>query len=144
MARKAIFGHKFFSYNSATFGLKYFVGAWDTIIYRFIMRNEDYETYFSIFNFWPTFGGKMVSGHHAGPLWPGALNLTKKLAHWVDLSGYLLSRKYVFKIFELYPLPALFEIGGIRNIKQSKRFLKVEICSFLERGRLYHFQHVAQ
>ena len=43
----------------AIIGLKLFVGAQETIIYRLVMRNHDYVVYFSILIFYATFGGKM-------------------------------------------------------------------------------------
>ena len=49
-------------HNSAIFepiGLKYFVGAQETFIYRLVMRNQNYGAYFPFLIFWATFGEKM-------------------------------------------------------------------------------------
>ena len=63
------------------------------------MKNLSYDAYFSVLFFWATYGGKMgVATTHApnGLLPP---NLTKKLAHWVDLLGQPLSGNLVFQMF---------------------------------------------
>ena len=50
-----IFGHQFFSYNSAIFGLiglKISMGTQETIIHRLVMRNPSYD------NFGPLLAGR--------------------------------------------------------------------------------------
>ena len=79
-----IFGHTFFGHNSAVFGsikLQFFEGAHETIIYRLIMRNQDYEACFSFFILWATFGGKMGMTTTRAPDDLGPQNPTEILAH---------------------------------------------------------------
>ena len=55
-----IFEHMIFGHNSAFFwpiGLKYFMGAQETIIYRLVMRKSTYDTYFSVLIFGPLLAG---------------------------------------------------------------------------------------
>ena len=88
-----IYEHLFLSYNSAIFNTKLadiFVGAHGTIIYRLVMRNPSYYTY------WATFDGKMGMATISAPYGLGPSYLTKKLANWVELLGQLLSSNHVF------------------------------------------------
>ena len=41
-------------------GLKYFMGAQETIIYRLVMRNLSYKAYLLFLFFWPQLAGKWV------------------------------------------------------------------------------------
>ena len=94
MARMPIFGHTFFGHNSTIFGqieLKFFMGVQETIIYRLVMRNLRNDAYFLIFDFLGHFGRENGRVHHACPIGMGPPNLTKMLAHWVDLLGQPLS-----------------------------------------------------
>ena len=56
--------------------------------------------------FWATFGG--IMGTTRAPNDLGPPNLTKKLAHWVDLFGQPLSRNHVFEIFRWTLSPLTF------------------------------------
>ena len=73
----SIYGHTFFDHNLAIFcpiGLKFFLVTQETIIYRLVMRNCDFDAFFGKN---PIFGGKMgVAPKGLGPQVP-----TKKLAH---------------------------------------------------------------
>ena len=62
---------------------------------------------FYIFDILGHFWRENGRGHHAGPLWPGASNPTKKLSYWV---GQLLSRKCVFKESSELPIFKFCEI----------------------------------
>ena len=106
MACMPIFGHTIFDHNSAMFWpivLKHFMGNQETIIYRLVVRNRCYDSYFSVLIFWATFGGKMGVATTRAPngLWPP--NPAKKLARWVDLMGPPLSQNYIFEIFIVEP-----------------------------------------
>ena len=49
MAKKGLHAHiwvTFFVHNSAIFGLTFYMGAQETIIYRFVMMNPSFDTYF--------------------------------------------------------------------------------------------------
>ena len=74
------------------------MGTQETIIYRFVIKNLSWIAYFSVLLFWVTFGGKMGVAATRAPN-----DLTKKLAHWVDLLDQPLSRNYVFEIFKVNP-----------------------------------------
>ena len=60
-----------------------FIVSQDTVIYRLVVRNLSYDAYFSVLNFWATFGGKMGMRASYGL---GPPNPTKKLAwsFWVN------------------------------------------------------------
>ena len=78
-------------------------GFQETIIYWLVLRNPGYVAYFSFLIFWATFGRKMGVATTLTPSGLKPSNRTKKLAHWVDLSDQLLSRKHVFEIFRDEP-----------------------------------------
>ena len=73
------------------------MGVQETIIYRLVMRNLilSNDAYFPFLIFWATFGGKMGVANMCAPNGLGPPNPTKKLAHWMDLLGRLLSRNHV-------------------------------------------------
>ena len=89
-----------FGLNSVIFvpiGLKFFMGAQKTIIYRLVMRNPSFDAYFSFLIFW----AKMGVATTRAPNGLGPPKFTKKLADWADLFGRLLSRNLVFEIFRV-------------------------------------------
>ena len=52
MACMPIFGHTFFAHNSAIFGpigLEILMGTQETIIYRLVVRKQNYDAHFYIF-----------------------------------------------------------------------------------------------
>ena len=63
-----IYGHTFFGHNSAILwpiGLKCFLGAQETIIYRWVMRNHDLDTFLKK----SIFGGKISRYYRVGAWW---------------------------------------------------------------------------
>ena len=88
-ARMLIFGHTFFGHNSAilrSWGLKFLMGAQETIIYRLVVRNPSYYAYFW---FLATFLPENERGYHAPPNGLGPPNAVKKLAHWWTLHTFI-------------------------------------------------------
>ena len=80
--------------------------AQETIIYRLIKINPSYHAYFQILNILVRIWRK--NGYGLGPL-----NPTKKLAHWLDLLGQLLSLNCDLDIFRPDPPPPI--IYGVDN-----------------------------
>ena len=88
--------HKFFGYNSAIcglIGLKFFMGTEATIIYRFVMKNLNYNF---IDHFWRENGRGQLNILARNGLGPP--NPTKKLGHLLELLDQPLSRNYVLEI----------------------------------------------
>ena len=98
MACMPIFGH-------TLFGTKFFMGIQETIIYRLVVRNPNYDTYFSFLMFLATFGMKMGKATTHTLYGLGLPNPTKNLAHQVDLLSQPLSRNHDFEIFRGKPPP---------------------------------------
>ena len=88
----------FLAFISGPIGQTIFKGPQETIVYRLVMSNLSY-------NFWATFGGKMIVDTMFTLNAVGLLNPTKTLAHWVDLLGQPLSLNYFFAIFRDEPPP---------------------------------------
>ena len=102
------------------------MGVQETIIYRLVMRNLSYATYFSVLIFWATFGGKMGVDTTCAPNGLGPSNPTKKLAHWMDLLGQPLFRNHVFEIFRgepPHPLKLSLLFHGNIFLKEPKNLV---------------------
>ena len=84
------------------------MGTQETIIYRLVMRNHSFGPYLPFSIFLALRGPKKGRGPTRTGMGLGPQNLTKKLAHWVDLLGQLLSRNHDFEIWR--PEPPLKEV----------------------------------
>ena len=82
MARMPIFGHTFFGHNSANWAKKFYGSSGD---HHLSIGDEKSKLQYLFFIFWATFGGKMGVAITRAPNGLGPQNLTKKLAHWMDL-----------------------------------------------------------
>ena len=73
-------------------GLNFFMVTQETIIYRLVIKNRDFDAFLKKNHI---FGGKIGVATTVASKGLGPRDPTKKLTHWVDLLGQLLSRKPV-------------------------------------------------
>ena len=70
----------------------------ESIIYRLMARNNDFDAFLKNSYFWRENGrGRYGGAKGSEASWPQ--DPTKKLAQWVDILGQPLSRKHVLKYF---------------------------------------------
>ena len=102
MSHTSIFGHTYFGHKSAIFGaigLKILLGTQETIIYRLVMRNLNYDLFF-VLDFWATNGGKIGVAITRAPNGLGRPNSTKKIGPLGELFGLAHISKTCFRNFQ--------------------------------------------